>query len=271
MAEASVGSSENRQSSISDPSHVTTAIIQREIAHLSDRIDLKIEGVLASITARVDAIDKATTVFSENLVRVPTENQKAVGNLQQLHEVRFEALIREMGLSRDVIETRFDGMDRALKLLQDISDRFPERIDEKIASLKEIHGGELEAIQIQFKERDVRSESASASSKLAVDAALQAAKEAVAEQARSAALATSKSEGSQAKAIEQQGDLIASTTGALRQQIDDMKDRITRIEAIAIGQAGQKTDQHTSSSFIISILALVLTLILGAAAFIRTH
>jgi hypothetical protein len=173
----------------------TTATLQREVAHLSERVDLKIDGLAEKIAARLDAIDKATKLFEDSLTRVPTETDKAVGNLKALAEEKFAA------------------------------------------------------VEKQFKERDTRVAQQVASSQQAVDAALQAAKEAVA-----------KSEVAQIKAIEQLGTLLATARAATEGQINDAKDRITRIEAIAIGQAGQKGEQHMSSSMIISIVAVLLTL-----------
>ncbi len=90
-----------------------------------------------------------------------------------------------------VVQSRMEGMDKALQLLQVISDRIPVQIDEKIFRLKELHQEKFESIQVQFSERDVRTEQTARDVKIAVDAALQAAKEAVAEQNRSFALATS--------------------------------------------------------------------------------
>jgi septal ring factor EnvC (AmiA/AmiB activator) len=249
-----------------DPSFLTTAALLREISTLKEQLLAELRGEVKVLDAKIQSLEQATNVFHDDLVRVPTAVDKAVGDLRGLMETRFDCSEKESDLARDVIQTRFEGMDRALKLLQDIADKFPDRIDEKIDSLKEIHDGQFEAIRVQFHERDVRSDKQAESSKLAVDAALQAAKEAVAEQARSAALATLKSETSQVKAIEQQGELIQTTTGALRDQIDDLKGRVTRIEAIAIGQAGQKVEQQSNSGLTIAVISVGVTILLALFA-----
>ncbi len=70
------------------------------------------------------------------------------------------------------------------------------------------------SIQLQFRERDVREERSSKDSKLAVDAALQAAEKAVA-----------KSEQSTMKQIE-----------ATDARVDDVRVRLTTVEAKAEGQ-----------------------------------
>ncbi len=160
-----------------------------------------------------------------------------------------------------MIETRFDGMDRALRLLQDIADRFPERIDEKIHALKEIHEGQFGAIQGQFVERDVRLQQGTEASAIAIGAALQAAKEAVAEQNRSSALAIAKSEAATDKRIDQIGALVATATGALDGKITDIKDRLIIMEGRMLGVSGEKQESHTSSSFVVSLIATAVAVI----------
>lgn len=168
--------------------------------------------------------------------------QREIFGLRELLEGKLAALENEQKLVRLVIETRLDGMDKAIQLLQDIADKFPSRIDEKIGSLKSFHDMRFDAIiqtfsekfasiQTQFQERDVRSEQNGKDSKVAIDAALQAAKELVGKQNESSALAIDKSERATTKQIDQLGELISVTARASDEKISDVKDRITRIES----------------------------------------
>jgi hypothetical protein len=150
--------------------------------------------------------------------------------LREVLETRLTGIQEANLLRQNNTNARFEAYDKAIKLLQDISDKFPGRIDEKIHSLKEVHEEKFASIQVQFRERDVRTEQSSKDSKVAVDAALQAAKEAVGEQNKSSALAIAKSEASTTKQIDQQGLLIQSTAKASDEKIDDIKERLTRIE-----------------------------------------
>jgi hypothetical protein len=149
---------------------------------------------------------------------------------------------------REIIQTRLDGMDKAIRLLQDGADRFPARIDEKIVALRHEHdqkfaqldstfAEKFNSIQTQFRERDVRTEQAAGAVKIAVDAALQAQKEAAGEQNRSNALAQSKSETAFTKQIDQMSILIQTMTKGFDDKIADVKDRLTRIEGIGAGSA----------------------------------
>src|SRR6185369_13411363 len=129
--------------------------------------------------------------------------------LREVLETRLTGIQEANLLRQNNTNARFEAYDKAIKLLQDISDKFPGRIDEKINSLKEVHEEKFASIQVQFRERDVRTEQSSKDSKVAVDAALQAAKEAVGEQNKSSALTIAKSEASMTKQIDGISQLIA--------------------------------------------------------------
>jgi ribosome maturation protein Sdo1 len=152
-----------------------------------------------------------------------------------LLEVKLTSATDAVSLIREIIETRLDGMDIAIRLLQDTADKFPARIDEKIGSLRAVHEERFVSIQTQFAERDVRTEQAAGAVKIAVDAALQAQKEAVGEQNKSSALAIAKSETSTTKQIDQIGTLIQNNTKAFDDKISDVKDRVNRIEGMGAG------------------------------------
>jgi hypothetical protein len=157
-----------------------------------------------------------------------------------------EQLNREIAALREIIETRLSGSDRAVRLLQDTADKFPAWVDEKIRALKDVTeqrfialgdttAEKFTSIQTQFAERDVRTEQAAGAVKIAVDAALQAQKEAAGEQNRSNTLAQTKSETATTKQIDQIGTLIQNNTKSFDDKINDVKDRVNRIEGSGEG------------------------------------
>jgi hypothetical protein len=188
---------------------------------------------------------------------------------------------------RLVIETRLDAMDRAKELLRADIDKQPDETEKRIADLRQLHEEKFSSIQTQFTERDTRAEQTAKDSKVAVDAALQAAKEAVAEQNKSNAAANSKMEQAFDKRIDQQGLLITASTAGLNDKIDqqtilinsatktaddklnDLKDRVTRIEGLNIGVTVVKDDSRASSHLNIAIAAAVIAII-GVAVSIVT-
>lgn len=73
---------------VPDPTVLTTAQLLRVANAERDYVD----GVTAVLTQRINAIDKATVVFNEQLTRVPTETQREVGHLSGLMAEKFQSV-----------------------------------------------------------------------------------------------------------------------------------------------------------------------------------
>jgi cation transport regulator ChaB len=171
---------------------------------------------------------------------------------------------------RELIETRIDGNDRAITLLREIQTRFPSEADKGIEHLKELAEEKFNSIQVQFKERDTRTEQSSKDSKVAVDAALQAAKEAVSEQNKSNALSASKSEAATTKLIDQLSVNAVLSSKAADDKIGDLKDRLTLIEGRTVGLDKAAHKSTDSSSFYVSIAAVLIALLAGVGGLVTT-
>lgn len=181
----------------------------------------------------------------------------------------------EITALREIVMTRFDGMDKAIALIQAASDKMPSEVDVKVANLEAVTTERFRSVEQQFRERDVRTEQTSRDAKTAVDAALQAAKEAVGKQNDSFTLATSKSEGQFTKQIDQIGELLRTAIKALEDKVTDtrgliadLKDRLaaaesrmTAAESRVIGSTVAHTGQQTSNSW-------ALSLVMGAIGFV---
>jgi hypothetical protein len=229
---------------IPDPTLLTTQQLLREMQNLKE-----------VVFTRLDGMDRAMVVFSDNLTRAPTEVDKQIGHLKELTEKtvseRFGSVqtqfnerdlrnrqaaldnLAAMSSTRDVIQTRLDGMDKAIELLQTSTDRIPESVTTVVAQLQQLHDERFHSIQLQFTERDTRTEQTSKDSKVAVDAALQAAKEAVEKQNASSALAIAKSEAATMKQMDQIGAIISANSKNMDDKLDDLKARLTTIEGRA--------------------------------------
>ena len=186
-----------------------------------------------------------------------------------------EALTREVAALKELVITRLDAMDKAMDIFSANLTRAPTDVDKQISHLRalvektfEVHLEKFASIQTQFQERDVRTEQTARDSKVAVDAALQAAKEAVGEQNKSSALAISKSEASTTKQIDQISVLIASSTKGLDDKIDDLKDRLTRVEGEDKGQKAAVTQQQTSNVGLVSLIGLIVGSLVGIGGLI---
>jgi archaellum component FlaC len=209
----------------SDPSALATAALLREITTLKEQLQTELAGEVKVLNTKIESLEKTVDAAHNDLVRVPTDVQKAVANLQALTDEKFD------------------------------------RIETHLAGMQQLKDEQFRAIQQQFRERDERYTGEKEASHGAIAAALEAAKESV-----------GKSEQSQTKTIEQQSSQIRTITDANNAQITDIKERLTRIEAIAIGQASQKQETHTSSSMIVSVIAVLLTVLsVGIAVFALTR
>jgi hypothetical protein len=188
-----------------------------------------------------------------------------------------QQLFREIGTAREIgetliyginqnITTRIDGMDKAIELLQTSTDRTPNMVSASIERLQELHEEKFESIATQFRERDTRTEQTSRDSKVAVDAALQAAKEAVGEQNKSNALAIAKSEATFTKQIDQIGVLISTMQKGIDDKIDDIKTRLQAIESRKQGEGETRRDMGDMMGYLIGGVGMIVAIV---ALFLR--
>ena len=161
-------------------------------------------------------------------------------------QLTTEQLLRELRHLRDTIETRLSAMDKATELSNENFTRVPTDTDKQISHLKALHAEKFTGIQLQFHERDVRSAAAEDAAKVAVNAALQAQKEAAAAQNASNATAIAKSENATLKQIDGILALLGSNNIALNDKITVINGRLDRGE-------GKETGHTTTISSIIAI------------------
>jgi hypothetical protein len=164
-----------------------------------------------------------------------------------------EALLRAGISERDyvkgeirILEQRLNGMDRATELLSATVNRTPTIIQSEIAHLRERMDIQVDGIQRQFVEANSSRERQSLDSRAALDAAFAAQKEAAA-----------KAERSTAETIGTNADLFRASVGGLEVQLNDLKERVVKLEATR--QGGRET--LTGVYAAIGALATVLTIV----------
>lgn len=189
-----------RSNSTTDPSILTTQQLWREIAALKELI-----------ITRVIAIEHGIELAHDDMVRFPTEIDKAVTKLKDLHDERFTTVETFFKERYATYEQRF--------------------LDNNILRTEQFNG-----VTKQFAERDIRFDQTHKDSKTAIDAALQAAEKAVTKQNDSFLASITKSEASTQKQIDAQGAHINSSVEALESKIGDMKERVLIIEGKNTGQ-----------------------------------
>jgi hypothetical protein len=172
-------------------------------------------------------------------------------------------LLREVSLLEDKISNRLIAGEKAVDKLTINFERITDLIDHAIAQLNLIHTEKFNSIQTQFRERDTRTEQTSKDSKTAVDAALQAAKEAVGEQNKSSALAISKSEIAVTKQIDQIYTLITASNKAMDEKIADTKSRLDQNAGQETGVKSIKEDGKSWIAIAISLAGVLLVVLMG--------
>ena len=136
---------------------------------------------------------------------------------------------------REIIEARLAGNDKIAALLQAQLEQGSTASNVEVGHLRTEHEEKFKSIATQFTERDIRTEQTARDSKVAVDAALQAQKEATGLQNESNNASISKSEAAFTKQIDQIGVIINTTTKGTDEKIEDIKTRITQIEGRSSG------------------------------------
>lgn len=85
-----------------DPTLLTTQALFREIAALKELI-----------FTRLDATDRALALFQENLTRVPTDTDKQVGYLKELHAERFASVEQQFLASAKALNAALEAAKEA--------------------------------------------------------------------------------------------------------------------------------------------------------------
>jgi hypothetical protein len=234
---------------VPDPTRLTTEQLRRELATLREILETRLHGM-----------DRATELVSAQGAVIREQ-------IEQTRDRLREETAAEVGQLRGLLEARFDGMDRAIRLHAEIIDRAPAERDSAIKHLAELHDEKFASIALQFAERDVRSEQATDDAKQALDAALLAQKELVAQQNEANSAAAAKAEASFTKQIDQIGTIIQTLEKALDARITELKERIDRGEGSTAGAAESSSDRRLDTGQVLttlSVLAAVIGLLILA-------
>ena len=183
-----------------------------------------------------------------------------------------EQLHREIQGLKELIGSRLNAMDKALDLMHEDYVRIPTDTDEQVSALKELVFEKVVAleksIQLQLHERDIRTNQATEHSRLAIDAALQAAKELVGEQNRSSNTAIIKSETSVSRQMEQFNLLLQTMGNSISDKFGDIKDRITRAEGAGSGKMQSEAVHRSSNTFLIAAITTFIAFVSTITAII---
>lgn len=208
---------------LSDPSEPTRRLVKEYINALRSELNPRFDAV----DTRFDAIAEATKVAHEDFVRVPTDIQKATGNLQALINIKIDA--------------QQSGLDHVEEALSDLRDTRQADIRHEVEHLQTLIFSELtgrdrvddeifKRIETQFIERDKRTEQLALASSTAIAAALQAQKEAAGATTDSILAVITKMDASFTKLFDQMAQLLTTQQKNTDDKINDLKSRIDKRE-----------------------------------------
>jgi len=168
-----------------------------------------------------------------------------------------EALLREIANLKQVLTTRMDAMDEATDLRLHELLAIPAETEKLITHLRDLMDEKFKSVQLQFAERDVRTESDKRAAKEALDAALLAAKELV---------------GVTSDNTTKQIDQIATSTLTQNQATDaritELKERIDRGGGGIEGAQTQRTETRQQNAGVYAAVGLGFTLVVVVVAIV---
>jgi hypothetical protein len=123
---------------LSDPSALTTAQLWREIAALKELF-----------SAEIDSIKTSIKVAHDDMVRVPTEVQKQVGGLKELHEQRF----RDEAALRD---EKFASVQRQFEAVKEAGNKSESAFTKQVDQIEALIGSTSKSFESQLKTLEER-------------------------------------------------------------------------------------------------------------------
>jgi hypothetical protein len=238
---------------------------------------------MADIDGRDPPIYNDFRAVADRPKLTPEQQDQGLNSLRDLLNSRIDAILQmhdsEIRSLLKIIETRIDAMDKATALLRENISVVPTEMDRQVTHLREYMVARIDSTQVarderfnsidlQFRERDTRTDQSSRDSKVAVDAALQAAKDAVGEQNKSSALAIAKSETSTTKQIDQLQTLIQTNNDATNDKINDIKARLDRGAGLTRADDQQRSEKRLDGGLAAAIAGVCVALLSVAVAIV---
>lgn len=180
----------------------------------------------------------------------PVVPQNKAGEQTDPSALATQALWREVAHLKELVFNRLDSLRSAIDEVHEDLVRMKESLQTQIVDESRLRDEKFASIQTQFRERDVRVEQTARDTKVAVDAALQAAEKARTSSNDAFDKSISKSESATTKQIDQQAVQMATSNNALVVQFTDLKERLTRLE-------GRGEGMHAGWGMIVGAVGLI--------------
>jgi hypothetical protein len=246
---------------VPDPTALTTDAVDRAVRQwrrdLSDTREI--------IEARLNASDQATLLRLESAHDILPQTERQIDHLRNLLNERFNGVDKVIALLSTMVEKIPEEANvRREMAVQDIERRTSaqfELIRSLIRNVEDVASERFAAVNTRFDERDERTKQAADESRISLDAALAAAKEAVSEQNKANTLAIGKSEAATQKQIDAMTALMTTSNKSLDDKISDLKARLDRGEGASGGATAQRVEARAVSGMNINIMTAIIGLL----------
>jgi len=168
----------------------------------------------------------------------------------------------------DILAQRLDGMDKANDLRLRRLDHVPDQIDSAVSHLRDVVEQKFINVGNGFVALQERMAEQKKDTKDAVDAAFLAAKDAVNLQTEASEKSIAKSEAGTTKQIDSLGVQATTAIDALKEQINDLKLEVSRINATKSGGTEEHAASRDRTADNRAYVALAITVILFAVTII---
>lgn len=217
---------------IPDPTKLTTDAVNA--ATTQWRRDL--DGMRLVLETRLDAMDLATRLRLDAIADTRADTTRQIDHLEHLHSARFAS-----------VDTALTGLREFLQM--------------EIRAAAAVAAERFEAVNTRFLERDKATEQAAQEARISLQAALAAAKEAVALQNEANSAANIKTESNFTKQIDAFVAAFAAANKALDDKIADIRQRLDRGEGSHTGAAESRVERRLDIGQAASLTAVALTVI----------
>lgn len=168
---------------------------------------------------------------------------------------------RELAALKEILETRLAGMDKAIELLQVSTSKLPFIIDEKVTHLRQLHSENFRSIEKQFEGIATLANQAAMSSKVAIDAALQAFDKATAKSEAGVDTRINQLMASTDKRFDQVDKQFNTAMVSRDVLIEAIRERTTSLETRMAAAEGRGSGYQSSWVVLVGAIGVIATII----------
>lgn len=247
---------------IPDPTTLTTESVERA----TEVFRRELKALRETLETRLDANDQQRDLMWSELHSWPVQLESLLGD-------RSREFQGDLTSAQKLIEQRLDGMDKAIALAASELTKFGSLIrgewEQRVRAEREYIMAQIEMTGRVMNERFTAVDGRFAESKIAVDAAFAAAKEAVTQQNRSNDRAIAVAQAGTKEQITALSTVTDAGLKGLEDKITDARDRITSIESLTRGIKEATGEQRMtrgefSQTMVIAIMILSALIAVGS-------